>query len=69
MDTLLTRVQRAMTLTFSEFSGAAKEKVEVIVSFLALLELVKQGAVEAAQHDPFADIRISNTSAAVPRYG
>ncbi|HEY0979468.1 MAG TPA: ScpA family protein [Candidatus Paceibacterota bacterium] len=69
MDTLLSRVQRAMTLTFSEFSGAAKEKVEVIVSFLALLELVKQGAVEAAQHDPFADIRISNTSTAVPRYG
>lgn len=68
MDTLLTRVQRAMTLSFKEFSAGDKEKVEVIVSFLALLELVKQGAVDAAQHDPFADIRITNTSAGVPRY-
>ncbi|MDP3403023.1 MAG: ScpA family protein [bacterium] len=68
MDTLLSRVQRAMTLSFKEFSAGSAEKVEVIVSFLALLELVKQGAVEAAQHDPFTDIRITNTSAGVPRY-
>lgn len=68
MDTLLSRVQRAMTLSFKEFSQGSAEKVEVIVSFLALLELVKQGAVEAAQHDPFEDIRITNTSASVPRY-
>lgn len=68
MDTLLSRVQRAMTLSFTEFSAGNKEKVEVIVSFLALLELVKQGAVEAAQHDAFTDIRITNTSAGVPRY-
>jgi len=70
MDTLLTRVQRAMSLSFREFSGAAREKVEVIVSFLALLELVKQGAVDAMQHDPFEDIKITNaTTASVPRYG
>ena len=68
MDTLLARVERAMTLSFAEFSKGDKEKVEVIVSFLALLELVKQGAVDAAQHDPVADIRITNTSAGVPRY-
>jgi segregation and condensation protein A len=68
MDTLLARVQRAMTLSFKDFSSGSTEKVEVIVSFLALLELVKQGAVDAAQHDPFADIRITNTSAGVPRY-
>lgn len=69
MDNLTKRVQSALTLSFKEFAGSAKEKVEVIVSFLALLELVKQGAVEAAQYEAFADIRITNTSAAVPRYG
>jgi segregation and condensation protein A len=69
MDRLATRVQSALTLSFKEFAGGAKEKVEVIVSFLALLELVKQGAVEAAQHEHFADIRITNATAAVPRYG
>ncbi len=70
MDTLLARVQKALTLSFKEFSGGDKEKVEVIVSFLALLELVKEGAVDALQHESFSDIRITNTTAsAVPNYG
>ncbi|HQT82928.1 MAG TPA: segregation/condensation protein A, partial [Candidatus Paceibacterota bacterium] len=70
MDRLATRVQSAMTLSFKDFAGGQKEKVEVIVSFLALLELVKQGAVAAEQYGEHGDIRISHTaSAAVPRYG
>jgi segregation and condensation protein A len=68
MDTLLKRVQTAMNLSFKEFAQGSAEKVEVIVSFLALLELVKQGAVDALQHAAFDDIRITNTSAGVPRY-
>jgi segregation and condensation protein A len=69
MDRLMGRVQKALNMSFSEFSRDAKEKVEVIVSFLALLELVKQGAVDVLQHETFSDIRITNTSAEVPRYG
>lgn len=70
MDQLAKRVQSAMTLSFKDFSKSAKEKVKVIISFLALLELVKQGAVAAEQYDTHGDIRISHTaSAAVPRYG
>lgn len=69
MDRLMDRVQKALTMSFSEFSGDAKEKVEVIVSFLALLELVKQGAVDVAQQGTFSDIRITNTSTDVPKYG
>jgi segregation and condensation protein A len=70
MDRLAKRVQSAMTLSFKDFAGSTKEKVEVIVSFLALLELVKQGAVAAEQYDTYGDIRISHTAAAaVPRYG
>ncbi len=68
MDRLLGRVQKALNMSFKEFAGDTKEKVEVIVSFLALLELVKQGAVDVLQHESFADIRITNTSAGVPRY-
>ena len=69
MDTLSKRVQSALTLSFREFAGDKKEKVEVIVSFLALLELVKQGAVAADQQETHGDIRISHTAAhAVPRY-
>lgn len=70
MDRLAKRVQSAMTLSFKDFAGGQKEKVEVIVSFLALLELVKQGAVAAEQYGAYGDIRISHTAAAaVPRYG
>lgn len=70
MDRLAKRVQTAMTLSFKEFAGGAKEKVEVIVSFLALLELVKQGAVAADQYGQYGDIRISHTASdAVPHYG
>ncbi|OGG48579.1 hypothetical protein A3G63_00830 [Candidatus Kaiserbacteria bacterium RIFCSPLOWO2_12_FULL_52_8] len=69
MDRLAKRVQSAMTLSFKEFAGTSKKKVEVIVSFLALLELVKQGAVAAEQLDAHGDIRISTTqSNSVPRY-
>ena len=70
MDQLAKHVQSAMTLSFNEYAGTAKEKVEVIVSFLALLELVKQGAVAAEQFDTYGDIRIRHTaSAAIPHYG
>jgi len=78
MDRLAKRVQAAMTLSFKEFSKGAKDpstglgagKIEIIVSFLALLELVKQGAVAAEQYDTYGDIRIRHTaSASVPRYG
>ena len=70
MDRLALRVQSVINLSFKEFAGEAGEKVEIIVSFLALLELVKQGAVAAEQHERHGDIRISHTATdSVPRYG
>lgn len=70
MEQLAARVQKAMTLSFKEFALDRKEKVEVIVSFLALLELVKEGAVAAEQYDTHGDIRITHTeTTSVPRYG
>lgn len=68
MDSLKQRVERAMTMSFKEFTGDKAERVEMIVSFLALLELVKQGSVEADQYGAFGDIRITNASSGVPRY-
>ena len=70
MDRLAKRVQKAMRLSFKEFSKSSKERIEVIVSFHALLELVKQGAVAAEQYTEHGDISIIHTnSASVPRYG
>lgn len=69
MDRLTSRVQTALTLTFKEFAGTAAERVEVVVSFLALLELVKQGIVDVQQYGAFQDITITNMSGSMPRYG
>ncbi|MBI4065926.1 segregation/condensation protein A [Candidatus Kaiserbacteria bacterium] len=70
MDQLAKRVQSAMRISFNEFSKSSKERMDVIVSFLALLELVKQGAVAAEQHTAHGDINIVHTnSVSVPRYG
>jgi segregation and condensation protein A len=70
MERLAKRVQSAMQLSFKEFAGGAKEKVEVIVSFLALLELVKQGAVAVEQHAEHGDIHIKHAApTSVPHYG
>jgi segregation and condensation protein A len=69
MERLVERVSKKFTMSFKDFAGESTERVEIIVSFLALLELVKQGHVAADQHDTFADIRITNTSTGVPSYG
>ena len=70
MDRLARRVESALTLSFKDFAGSEIEKTEIIVSFLALLELVKQGAVAAEQYGEHGDIRIFHTSStAVPHYG
>src|SRR3989344_4714975 len=53
-DLLRGRVERA----FSEIVSGAKEKVEIIVSFLAVLELTKQKLISVDQEHPFGDIRI-----------
>lgn len=55
------RVVRALEIKFSEISGHGhgvatdEERVHVIVSFLAVLELVKQGIIMVTQERPFAD--------------
>lgn len=54
-------LQDAMERGFSELVHGAKEKVEIIVSFLALLELAKQKFIELRQEKPFEEILIRKT--------
>lgn len=70
MDRLAHRVQKALSLSFREFAGSEAQKIDVIVSFLALLELVKQGTVAAEQGENYADIQISHAApeSLAPRY-
>ena len=66
---LLDRVGREMKTSFkSVTSGYAHEKVAVAVTFLALLELVKQGVVQTKQDGIFYPIEIENGIVGVPRY-
>lgn len=59
MDSLAQRITSSMKMSFKDFSGHGKaEKVNVIVSFLAMLELVKQGIISVTQDSQFQDIEI-----------
>src|SRR3989344_3884930 len=57
MITRLTgRIQGALRLGFRDFANAgAKAKKEIIVSFLAMLELVRRGAIRVTQEKHFDD--------------
>ena len=58
-----------MRMSFKDFSGHGKaEKLNVIVSFLAVLELVKQGIIRVTQDKEFRDIHMESDSVGVPRY-
>src|SRR3990167_3566954 len=68
IDTMAARISQAFKMSFREFSGK-KERGEIIVSFLALLELVKQGILKAEQEAHFGDITLESDSVSTPNYG
>ncbi len=53
-DFLMNSVEKA----FSELVSGSKEKVEIIVSFLAILELARQKFIDLNQDELFSDIKI-----------
>lgn len=52
------KIFKEATAKFSDILKEAKDKTEVIVSFLALLELIKQKIITVRQSDNFDDITI-----------
>lgn len=61
IDKLTDRIQSSMKMNFREFTGKAvtkEERVVVIVGFLAMLELVRNGILNAVQDNDFEDIII-----------
>ena len=69
MNKVINRVRQNMTISFKVLSGEHKEKKNVIISFLAILELVKLGNVDARQEGRFADILIDSNEPSLPSYG
>lgn len=51
-------IQQSLERSFTDFVKNAKDKVEIIVSFLALLELARQKFLELRQEKLFEDISI-----------
>jgi len=55
---LLDELPRAGRITFRRLTSSLMDRLEVVVRFLALLELFKQGLVDLAQAAAFGDIDI-----------
>ena len=60
---ILQRVGDGVPLRFSELFVAMASRVEIVVTFLALLELIRLKQVRAAQTDAFAEIEIAAVAA------
>lgn len=72
MERLVGRINECVQVSFRDFAGggsASKEKVTVIVSFLAMLELIRRGVVRVEQETRFGDITMRTDTVQVPRYG
>ncbi len=69
IDNLTDRITKNLQVSFSEFSNIGKgEKVEIIVGFLAMLELAKQGIISLTQEKTFSDITMESDSVETPKY-
>jgi len=70
IEKLLDRINKSINISFKDFSNSLsinsksmeEKKSAFIVSFLAMLELIKNGVLYAEQGDSHNDINISNTN-------
>ncbi len=70
MSRLADRITANLKMSFREFAGVGKEeKVMIIVSFLAMLELVKQGVLAVTQESHCADIHMETGVLGKPQHG
>jgi segregation and condensation protein A len=63
IDTILQRVAAGAPIRFSDLFGAVVSRVEVVVTFLALLELIRLKQVRAIQKNIFEEIEIAAATA------
>jgi chromatin segregation and condensation protein Rec8/ScpA/Scc1 (kleisin family) len=66
MDRIHKKVEALTSFTFSDVAGVKKvytkeEKVFTVISFLAILELVRTGLLVADQEDTFGEMNITRT--------
>lgn len=64
------RIEKALSTTFKDFVGTPEDKREIVVGFLAVLELVKRGQLMAEQVGEHGDITLEYAAKPqAPRYG
>jgi len=68
MNKLQSRIEQQIRTRFSEISAGETDKKNVIVGFLAILELFKQGNLIITQAGHFQDIHIEYDKARTPKY-
>jgi segregation and condensation protein A len=62
IETILTTIESKGAVKFSELFDNAVSRTEVVVTFLAMLELIRLKRVLITQPEPFADIEISRNN-------
>lgn len=60
MEFVSTTIKKRKKCSFKQLLETSRSKVEVIVSFLAILELIKVGEIEVRQDETFGDIYIDS---------
>ena len=69
MNKLSKRIEEGLQTSFRSFSNMGQtQKVDVIISFLAMLELVKRGSLRVSQDKHFEDIVMETESVGLPNY-
>ncbi len=66
IEQLLRAIEQAARLKFSELFAGATSRSEVVVTFLALLELMRLKRIAAEQPESFGEIEICRVEAAPP---
>ena len=64
IEAILQRIGAGVPLKFSELFAQVASRVEVVVTFLALLEIIRLRQVRATQPKPFDEIQIESAAAA-----
>lgn len=66
---LTDRIKNSIQMSFRDFSGYGKaQKVDIIVSFLAMLELVRQDILNVKQEGKYDDIQMETKTISTPSY-
>ncbi|MBI4120649.1 MAG: segregation/condensation protein A [Parcubacteria group bacterium] len=68
MEDLTGRIRGALAISFKEFARGKKDKIGIVVSFLAMLELVKRGIITVRQDKHFEDIAMESGEVGTPKY-